>query len=216
MRLDSDVQNPTENLKVKFYTYEKEPYKDVPFVLITMGGDQTNVIDQPARADHKARFPREWLEYQAGTSEGDIIGTPLLTWHKERPDEFPDGHLQELMVLKFQTVEQFASASDTQIMRIMGGVGLRARARLYLSGKNAKIGGEELQTAKNEIAELKAMMQQLLAAKAEAPAPATKRRGPQKGWKRNTKADKIQAAIIEEALTDVQHDNAATGPAGRE
>jgi hypothetical protein len=68
-----------------------------------------------------------------------------------------------LQILKFQTVEQVATASDNQLQRIgMGGVGLRERARNYLLNKNQKVSSGELDKTRLELAELKAQMAMLL------------------------------------------------------
>jgi len=110
--LDSDVGNGDQHLHVEFYTYEKDPYKDRPFVRIIVPGDKTNVIDQPVREDHKARFPRQWLHFQMKSDNGLVIGTSLPDWNKDQPDEFTDYQMAELQILKLQAVDQVATASD--------------------------------------------------------------------------------------------------------
>lgn len=118
MALDSDISNADAQLHVEFYERQVElPDKSmraVPYVRIMVPGDKTNIIDQPVRDDYKRRFQRQWLFFQMKNSEGLVIGTPLSQWHKDRPLEFPEGQLTELVIMKFQTVEQVAQASDTQ------------------------------------------------------------------------------------------------------
>ena len=75
-------------------------------------------------------------------------------------------HVEELRILKFQTVEQVALASDSQLQRIgMGGPGLREKAKNYLTRKNRSETAEELDNTKKQLAELQAQMAELLAAK---------------------------------------------------
>jgi hypothetical protein len=163
MALDSDINNADSQLYVEFYTSEKDPYKGKPFIKIVVPGDKTTVIDQPVRDDHKERFPRQWLHFQMQSGDGPVIGTPLKDWFQDRPDELNDNQLAELQILKFQTVEQVATASDNQLQRIgMGGVGLRERARNYLLNKNQKVSSGELDKTRLELAELKAQMAMLL------------------------------------------------------
>ena len=110
MALDSDISNSDSHLHVEFYENDREPYEGVPFVRIMIPGDKTTEIDQPVREDHKERFPRQWLYYQMKNSDGSLIGTPLEVWHKAAPEEFNDRQMAELQILKFQTVEQVATA----------------------------------------------------------------------------------------------------------
>lgn len=159
MPLDSDVANADSQLHVEFYEYEKEPYKGKPFVRIMVPGDKTNIIDQPAREDHKRRFPRQWYHFQMANSADQVVGMSLALWNKERPEELTDGQLIELGILKFQTVEQVARASDAQLQRVgMGASGLRERARSYLSSKNAAESGAEMEALKAQVAQLTAML----------------------------------------------------------
>lgn len=202
MPLDSDAPNADAQLHVKFYEHDREPYKGVPFVRIMIPGDKTNIYDQPARDHHKQRFPRHWLHYQMKHSDASVIGTPLMVWHRERPEEFTEGQLGELSILKFQTVEQLATASDAQIQRVgMGAAGLRERARQFLSAKNAQTSGAELANAQAEIAALRAMVEGLAAnASAQAEKPKAKRGG----WNRGKKKVPV----------NVNHDNVAAHAAG--
>lgn len=195
MPLDSDVANADTQLHVEFYEFKQEgPYKGTPFVRIVTPGDKTNIIDQPARDDHKRRFQRQWLFFQAKNAEGSIIGTPLLQWHQERPEELTEGQLAELSILKFQSVEQVATASDTQIQRVgMGAAGLRERARSYLSSKNAQTAGAEMEALKAQVAALTALLstgQNTVQATPEATAskPPVKRGMPKGGWPKKPQA----------------------------
>ncbi len=159
MPLDSDVSNADEKLHVQFYTYDKAPYEGRPFVRIIVPGDKTTVIDQPVRDDHKERFPRQWLYYSMQNASEDIPGVPLTDWRRDRPQDISEMQLNELQVLKFQVVEQVATATDMQLQRIgMGSLGLRNAAQMFLREHRANAASSETQALRNELAELKALL----------------------------------------------------------
>lgn len=171
--LDSDVNNADAQLHVEFYTKEDGPRKGKAYVRIMAPGDKTNIIEQPARDDHKQRFPRQWLYFQMQQNEdaAQQIGTPLSQWHRDYPEEINKDQIAELNILKFVTVEQLALASDGQLQRVgMGAVGLREKARQYLNRKNRTESNAELADTKRQLAELQAQL-------AELTADAPKRRG---------------------------------------
>lgn len=172
MGLDSDIRNADSQLHVEFYTFEhpstdvKKPWEGKPFVRIVTPGDKTNIIEQPVRESHKQRFPRQWLHYQMQNNDSHLIGTPLKDWHTARPGELNAMQLEELSILKFQTVEQVATASDAQLQRVgMGATGLRDRARSYLLNKNQTDSQTEIENTKKELAELKEQLAALMAEK---------------------------------------------------
>lgn len=198
MPLDSDIDNPDSHLFVEFYEHEKEPYRGFDFVKIMNPGDKTSVFDQPATEAHKMRFPRHWVAYQSRKMGGEasVIGTPLGQWAQERPDDLTGGQLSELSTLGFTTAEQVAGASDHQIQRVgMGGLGLRERARNYLSNKGRSAGSDELAEMKAKYDALEAQMAQILDGLAQ---PLSEKRGPGRPRK----------------VTDDGLDDAATGDAG--
>jgi hypothetical protein len=162
--LDSDVSNADNHLHVEFYTNEEGgDYKGKPFVRIIVPGDKTNIIDQPVREDHKERFPRQWLYFQMKNTDMSVIGTPLQKWNTEFPDDFTRHQMEEMQILKFQTVEQIATASDSQLQRVgMGATGLRERARNYISSVNRKESSSELEETKKQLATLTAQMSSLM------------------------------------------------------
>jgi hypothetical protein len=167
MPLDSDEANADAKLHVEFYT-NKEVGR--PFIRIRVPGDTTNIIDQPVRDDHKERFPRQWLHFQMQNENGDIPGTKLQEWHDAAPSDITDAQVAELQILKFRTVEQVATASDAQMMRVgMGGVGLRLRAQAFLRLKSESTSNSELVEAKAKLAALEAQVAALVAAREDAP-----------------------------------------------
>ena len=168
MALDSDIHNADSHLHVEFYTNDQKPYKDrpTPFVRIIVPGDKTNIVDQPVREDHKERFPRQWLHFQMQSGDGPVIGTLLQQWNTDDEDNFSLHQMAELQILKFQTVEQVATASDSQLQRIgMGGAGLRERAKTYLTRKNQSANTSELEITRRELDELKQQMAMLMETK---------------------------------------------------
>jgi hypothetical protein len=167
MPLDSDIANADAKLHVEFYDHKE---LGRPFVRIMVPGDTTNIIDQPVRDDHKERFPRQWLHFQMQSENGDIPGTKLEEWHRTSPADISDAQVAELQILKFRTVEQVATASDAQMMRVgMGGVGLRLKAQAFLRLKSDATSSGELAEAKAKLAALEAQVAALVAAKDEAP-----------------------------------------------
>jgi|SRR5215471_9846670 len=163
--LESDTPNADTQLHPEFYIFQGEgQFKGVPHIRIFTPGDKCNVPDRPVTDFDKRRFPREWLAFQMAQSGEQIIGTPLNHWRLERPDELSDNQLSELLILKFQSVEQLAQASDAQIQRIgLGAAGLRERARLYLAGKNVQAGSAIVENQNAKIAALEEMVRQLTA-----------------------------------------------------
>jgi len=164
MPLDSDIQHGDDQLHVTFYESTLKGYEGVPFIRIVVPGDRTNIIDRFVRSEDKARFPRHWLAYQMDNAEGQVIGTLLNTWHMDRPEEFTRNELEEMQILKFQTVEQIATANDKQLQKIgMGAAGMRTRAQAYLVGKNANIVSDEHAKTQRELVEMKEQMAALQA-----------------------------------------------------
>lgn len=164
MPLDSDTANADANLIVEFYTQTKGTFEGKPFVKIMVPGDKTNIIDTLAREDHKRRFPLQWIHYQSKNDGSALIGTPLTEWSNSCPGDVSDYQLQELSILKFQTVEQVATMSDSQAQKVgMGGVGLREKAQTYLRSKNQKASSSELESTKAELETIKAQMAELMA-----------------------------------------------------
>ena len=171
MPLDSDVPNGDEQLQVEFFiAKEIDPRWDgKPFIRINIPGDKTSVVEQPVREDHKRRFPRQWLYFQMKQNELEspqVLGVSLEEWCKSSPEDLTKAQIEELRILKFQTVEQIAAASDQQLQRIgMGGPGLRERAKAYLNRRNRSETQAELEDTKKQLAELQAQMAALTEAR---------------------------------------------------
>jgi len=155
--MESDMNNADNALHVEFYKSTEEGYKDVPFVRIHIPGDKTTVIDQPVREDHKERFVRQWLYFQMKSNEGaEVYGTMLSKWNADEPKEFDKFQMEELQILKYQTVEQVATSTDSQLQRVgMSGFALRDKARAYLARQNQTAASTALEDAQKELAILK-------------------------------------------------------------
>jgi|TARA_R110000822_G_scaffold197333_1_gene335228 hypothetical protein len=158
--MESDISNADNSLHVEFYKSQEEGYKDVPFVRIHIPGDKTTVIDQPVREDHKERFVRQWLYFQMKNNEGaEVYGTMLSKWNADEPKEFDKFQMEELQILKYQTVEQVSTSTDSQLQRIgMSGFALRDKARAYLARQTQTAASTALEDAQKELAILKAQV----------------------------------------------------------
>ena len=167
MALDSDISAADAQLHVEFFiAKDVEGWEGKPFVRIMAPGDKTNIIEQPVREDHKERFPRQWLYFQMKQGDGvPVVGTSLDDWQRDSKGEVSRAQVEELRILKFQSVEQVAAASDSQLQRIgMGGPGLRERAKAYLNTRHRSESAEELEKTRSELETLKAQMAELMAA----------------------------------------------------
>lgn len=146
------------------------------FCRIQKPGDDSSIINTPARDDHKKRFPRQWLEFQMKEG-GPIDGLTPIGWLIDEWKELSDDQLRELKYLRFSTVEQIAYASDLQIQRVgMGGMGLREKAKAALrnrmdAGVKAEIETAKAETAKrdDQIRQLQEQMAKLLAVQSDKP-----------------------------------------------
>lgn len=158
--MESDMNNADNALHVEFYKSQEEGYKDVPFVRIHIPGDKTTVIDQPVREDHKERFVRQWLYFQMKNNEGaEVYGTMLSKWNADDPKEFDKFQMEELQILKYQTVEQVSTSTDAQLQRVgMSGFALRDKARAYLARQNQTAASTALEDAQKQIEMLKEQM----------------------------------------------------------
>lgn len=143
-------------------------FDDVVFVRILVPGDDKNIIDTPARDDHKARFPRHWAHFQNTHGESNLqAGTPLEQWPALTPSQ-----VASLKALKFYTVDSIALAGDEKLGRIGMTAGMsphafRDKARRYLEvakdTAQADKQAQELEKAHKAVAEMQAQMQAMQA-----------------------------------------------------
>lgn len=204
--LASDVNNPAfanpidpdSGLWVEFFIWERRDpvdsegkkltnFEGKPFVRIQNPGDKTLTVEQPVREDHKARFPRQWLAFQASQGEGPVVGTPIEAWAEACPDECSAVDVAELKILKFHTCELLANASDAQVQRLgMGGEGKRVKVKEFLQARHAQQAGGELEALRERDKAREREMQEMREMLAEA--LSTKPRGPGRPAKSPLKA----------------------------
>ncbi len=176
-----NAKNPDSMLQIEFSDYAaldkwateqtgvKTYLKEFPYVRISVPGKEGNEIFRPAMEIDKKKWPQQWLYYQMQTGKapeaGNIPGWQIKDWREISADQ-----LRELNFKRFYTVEQLAGCSDAQAQGIgMGGFALRTRAQEALGARNqstaAKMLAErdtELATMKAQMAEMQAMMTQLM------------------------------------------------------
>ena len=175
MAIDSDVMGADARLAVNFYKkavenvvkteQEGRPiYEDRVFVRILVPGDAMSIIDTFAHEDHKKRFPIQWQHFlnKQGNDDDSISGTPLNQWPLISTTQ-----AEELRGMKFYTVEQVASASDQQIVKIgmltgMSPYTFRDKAKSFLN-----LAAESADKDKRD-AEIKDLQEQNAKIKAEA------------------------------------------------
>jgi hypothetical protein len=144
--LPSDENGADSRLQVRFYKrpvhQEQESlaagrpiYKEFDFVHICVAGDTLTEIDTYALANHKARFPIQWANYQnrLGADDQEIVGTPVSEWPIVSKSQ-----AEELRAMKFHTVESIAGASDQQLQRMGMAAGMspyafRDKAKAFLN-----------------------------------------------------------------------------------
>ena len=132
-----------------------------PFMRIMVPGDKTSEFVCAVSEAQKRRFPREWMAWQISEGliggDGDIPGWKLSEWDELNPDM-----VRELLYLRFQTVEQLAGASDTQIQGVgIGGVGLREKARVALRNRMGAETKAAMEERDKENADLKARLERM-------------------------------------------------------
>lgn len=126
-------------------------YDNREYVRILVPGQKLNVVDQPARDEHRKRFPRAYQAYREGREQRPE-GTPIESWPYLTPAQ-----VAELRALSILTVEQMAGLSDAGLQQIgMGARDLQTRAKAFLAGTSA-----ENQQLRGELDALKAQLAEL-------------------------------------------------------
>lgn len=159
------AKDPDSMLAVEFYygivknmrgqpVLEKDgtPRK-IPYVRISIPGNDTFMVDVPVREEHKRRFSRQWQYWQIQENQGDASGVP--GWSIDEWPELNDEQRRELKFLRFSVVEQVAGASDMQVQRMgLNGQALRSAARVALKKRAEEMYSKELQQRDTVIREL--------------------------------------------------------------
>jgi hypothetical protein len=169
-------------------------FVDTPFIKIFTAGDQLTIIDKPVWDDannpnsHTARYPDEWKRFKEGVEgAAQSGGTPL----KLMPG-ISQAQVRELEHFHCYTVEQLADISDAHGSKFMGIQGLKNEARSYLlrakGHATERAIAQQLEARDQEIALLKAQMQELLAASRKKDEPAEEAPAKPAKAKRSSKA----------------------------
>lgn len=158
-------RNPDAGLYVEFYEKKDSDPPGQIYCKIIVPGDKTFAHDQPVRDHDKARFPRHWLAFQMranAQAPATGFGTSLDQWVVDEPTVINENQRVELFALKFQTVEQVAMATDSQVQRMgLGALGMRDAARRYLRAKSRGDADGEQEAMKAQIANLTALVEKL-------------------------------------------------------
>lgn len=162
------MSNPQHDLFVTFYSEAVEMkaesqkegrpiFKDIPHIRIAIPGDKNNLIERKVYEDDKKRFPVEWARFLAQESTGQV-GMPLEQW-----PQITRAQVKEAKYFEVHTVEQLASLSDSNCMRMgMGFQELREKAKKYLAISDQSQDLEEKKKMQSEIELLKSQLAELL------------------------------------------------------
>lgn len=151
-------------LYVEFYEKKDSDPPNQVYCKIIVPGDKTFAHDQPVRDIDKGRFPRHWLAFQMKSNEQGPagFGTSLEQWVIDEPTVINENQRIELFALRFQTVEQVAMATDSQVQRMgLGALGMRDSARRYLRAKTIGNADGEMAAMKAQMAEMQALIEKL-------------------------------------------------------
>ena len=137
-------------------------FDEIDLVKILAPGSRDNFVGD-ATEHYQNRFPAQWAKYKAGRDQV-MSGTPLneLPW-------LSIGQIAEMKAVNVHTVEQLCSIPDNMANKFMGYHAIKQRAQLYLD--NARDNAPllkmeaELQKRDDQIAELKAAVDAMTAAR---------------------------------------------------
>lgn len=153
-------------------------YKDTPFIRIFTAGDNLHIHDVPVWDEpenllsHTGRFPQEWAKFKAGiAADEQSSGTPL----KHMPG-ISAAQVRELEHFHVKTVEQLAEMADEHASKFMGIQALKSKARQFILVTKGEapllMVKAELQQRDDQIAALRAQVEQLIQLRGGAPLPA--------------------------------------------
>lgn len=169
MLTTSSSSNPGVTPKFEWRTKEdklrskqegKPVFKEVAYVVISIAGDNKNIVSRKATDQDKNRWPEHWRAFEEDT-ELQIEGTPLK--ELEVLDKNPS-RITELNALKIYTVEALAQLPDGHIKNLgMDGRQLVNKAQAYIEHKGGNAAAEKIQGLENENKELKDQLETLQA-----------------------------------------------------
>jgi len=153
----------------------REIYEDRIYIKIEPPGQTKSVVNRVITDEHKKKFPEAWAKFESG-KECNEGGTPI-----ERLGNLPMSRYKELRAMGIRTIEQLGNTPDSKIGFIgPDSMNLKKEAKLFLAGQtedSVKLHELEAENSamKEQMAEMKEMLEQLTAAEAK---PSTaKRRG---------------------------------------
>lgn len=139
-------------------------YRDREYISIRAPGSPDEVC-RPASQRDINRFPKHYQAFKNRVGDGEYLdGTPLAEWPAVNRSQ-----VEELAFFGVKTVEQLAAMSDANGQQLMGFNSLKRRANEWLEQANASVKTQELrgelEKRDEQIAELKAQLDELQAAK---------------------------------------------------
>lgn len=173
-----EAQSISEADKKLFVTFHKEAVKNEGksieagrpifdeydhITIIEPGSRDSFVAKVKPGSEYPQRFPQQWARYKANQDQG-VSGTPLsqVPWMSL-------AQIAEFNAVGCKTVEQLVGMPDNISQKFMGHHALKQRAQAYLAAAKdaapALMLQAELEKRDQEISELRAMVEAMLAAK---------------------------------------------------
>lgn len=155
-----NVQNKMETQK-----QGRPIFKEKTYIEIRIAGQRDAQACRPATFADKQRFAAH-LEAFEKRVEPPSEGMPLIEWALMTRTQ-----AEELSFLHIKTVEQLATVKDGNIQNFMGGYELRKKAIKWLETSGAEKDDAEKAELRQDVAELKAQIKELLAGQTAITAP---------------------------------------------
>ena len=161
------VQFFKEAVKSEFKSVEagRPIFDEVDHIRIMTPGSRdifVSIVDP--QSGYAQRFPQQWARYKAGLNQEDSSGTPLaqLPW-------LTVGQIAEFKAVGCHTAEQLVNMPDSLSQKFMGHHQIKQKIQRFLEASKEHAPAlklqAELEKRDEQIAELKATVDRLLAAK---------------------------------------------------
>jgi hypothetical protein len=161
LAMNTSRHHGDENLLVKFFQKPKinsaktaeagRPiYEDRLHIQIMQPGNKDSILIRPANSMDKSRFAEHLRKYEAREDQEALEGTPLEEWAG-----ITRSQCEELKYLNIRTVEQLAAVSDSNAQNVMGIAHMKQRATKYLEDTAGDATAEALESANEQIQELR-------------------------------------------------------------
>jgi len=133
-------------------------WEDVPFIKISVPGDNSVQVYRRAQTRDKHRFVREWAAFEAGESNS-VAGYPI-----REAGFLKQGEIRTLLSINVFTVEQLADLRDDVAMRYSM-MATKQKAKVFLESKKETdlVSKVQAQMAEkdNEMAAMKAQLEEM-------------------------------------------------------